>query len=70
VHNLGVVALSAVFGKTRYEFTVSTVQAAILCLFNETDQLTIEQIQKFVLTFPPFASFGSHVLSFFSDSLA
>jgi hypothetical protein len=22
------------------------------------------------LTFPPFASFGSHVLSFFSDSLA
>jgi cullin 1 len=47
IHDLGVVTLGANFTKRRLDLVVSTVQATLLLQFNDTDELTIDQLLQY-----------------------
>ena len=44
IHDLGTVTLAAAFPKKRVDLMMTTVQAAILLLFNAHDQLSVQQL--------------------------
>ena len=44
IHELGIVHIAGAFTKRKLELVVSTVQAAILLQFNESEELTVQQL--------------------------